>query len=56
MKKTIILSAVAVVMAVACGQTPDEKVKAFDEAIEVMEKEYFAMRDSLSSDEEAWNA
>lgn len=56
MKKTIILSAVAVVMAVACGQTPEEKVKAFDEAIEVMEKEYFAMRDSLSSDEEAWNA
>ena len=55
MKKTFILSALAVVLA-ACGQTPEEKAKAFDEAVETMENEYFAMRDSLSSDEEAWNA
>ena len=55
MKKIFILSAVAALMVAACGQSPEEKVKAFDEAIEVMENEFFAMRDSLASNEEAWN-
>ena len=55
MKKTI-LSALAVVVLAACGQTPEEKVKAFDETVEAMEKEYYAMRDSLSSDADAWEA
>ena len=56
MKKTFILSAVAALLLSACGQTPEEKVKAFDEAIEAMENEYYAMRDSLASDQDAWEA
>ena len=56
MKKTFILSAVAALVLSACGQTPEEKVKAFDEAIEAMENEYYAMRDSLASDQDAWEA
>ena len=43
-------------MVMACGQTPEEKLKAFDEAIEVMEKEYYAMRDSLAADQQEWEA
>ena len=54
MKKTFILSAVATLLVVACGQTPEEKLKAFDQTIEDMENEYYAMRDSLSSDADAW--
>ena len=46
MMKKIVLSAVAVLMLAACGQSPEEKVKAFDEAIKAMEEDYFAMRDS----------
>lgn len=53
MKKTFILSAVAAIMMAACGQTPEEKLKAFDQTIEEMENEYYAMRDSLAS-EDAW--
>ena len=56
MKRSIILSAIAAVMVVACGPTPEEKLKVFDEAILAMETEYYAMRDSLASDAEAWNA
>ena len=56
MKKTFILSAVAALLLSACGQTPEEKVKAFDEAIEAMENEYYAIRDSLASDQDAWEA
>ena len=56
MKKTFILSAVAALVLSACGQTPEEKVKAFDEAIEAMENEYYAIRDSLASDQDAWEA
>ena len=56
MKKTFILSAVAALVLSACGQTPEEKVKAFDESIEAMENEYYAMRDSLASDQDAWEA
>ena len=56
MKKTFILSAVAALLLSACGQTPEEKVKAFDEAIEAMENEYYAMRDSLASYQDAWEA
>ena len=56
MKKTFILSALAAVVFAACGQTPEEKVQAFDAAIESMENEYYAMRDSLLSDPEAWEA
>ena len=56
MKKTFILSAVAALVLSACGQTSEEKVKAFDEAIEAMENEYYAMRDSLASDQAAWEA
>ena len=54
--RSIILSALAAVAFVACGQTPEEKAAAFDAAVETMENEYYAMRDSLASDMEAWNA
>ena len=50
----------AAFLAVACGQTPEEKLKAFDDAHEAMMTEYTQMMDSLSTDriaqEEYYNA
>ncbi len=54
--RSIIFSALAAVAFVACGQTTEEKIAEFDAAVEVMENEYYAMRDSLATDMEAWNA
>ena len=53
MKKGLIISfAIAAVAVIACGQTPEEKVKAFEDAHEAMMQEYRQMMDSLSSDRE----
>jgi thiol-disulfide isomerase/thioredoxin len=40
------------VIVVACGQSPEEKVKAFDEANEAMLEEFNTRMDSLSADQE----
>lgn len=50
MKKTFILSVFAAIFMVACGQTPEEKVKAYEEAHDGLMKEYRQTMDSLSSD------
>ena len=53
MKNRLIISfAIAAVAVIACGQTPEEKVKAFEDAHEAMMQEYRQMMDSLSSDRE----
>ena len=53
MKKTIILSAfAAMTMAVACHQTPEERVKAYEEKHQAMMDEYSQMMDSLAGDQE----
>ena len=52
MKKSIILTAFAAFVIAACGQTPEEKIKAFEEAHEEMMQEYRQMMDSLSTDRE----
>ena len=44
--------AIAAGAVVACGQTPDEKVKAYEEAHDAMIKEYREMMDSLAGDQE----
>lgn len=50
MKKTFILSAFVAIIMVACGQTPEEKVKAYEEAHDGLMTEYRQTMDSLSSD------
>ena len=50
--KTLVFAFVAMA-AVACGQTAEEKVKAFDEAHEAMMTEYRQMMDSLATDHQA---
>ena len=45
------LCAIAAVAVVACGQTPEEKVKAYEEAHDAMMKEYTEMMDSLKTDQ-----
>ena len=52
MKKTFILSAFATIVMVACGQTPEERVKAYEARHEEMMKEYRQTMDSLSADRE----
>ena len=44
------LFALAAVAAVACGQTAEEKLKAYEEAHDAMMEEYTTMMDSLSTD------
>lgn len=44
------LFAIAAVAVVACGQTAEEKVKAYEEAHDAMMEEYTTMMDSLSTD------
>lgn len=45
-----VLFALAAMAAVACGQTAEEKVKAYEEAHDAMMEEYTTMMDSLSTD------
>ena len=53
MKNRLIISlAIAASAVIACGQTPEERVKAFEEAHEAMMQEYRQTMDSLSSDSE----
>ena len=47
-----ILFTLAAVAVVACGQTAEEKVKAFEETHEAMMQEFQTMMDSLSTDQE----
>ena len=64
MKRRVILSGIALLVIAACGggqqnqnSQPAVKITAeqFQTTIETMENEFFAMRDSLASDVEAWN-
>lgn len=48
--RLIILSVLAAVTVAACGQTPEERVKAYEEAHDGLMKEYRQTMDSLSSD------
>ena len=50
MKIRNILFALAAVAVVSCGQTAEEKVKAYEEAHDAMMEEYSTMMDSLSTD------
>ena len=50
MKIRTLLFALAAVVAVACGQTAEEKVQAYEQAHEAMMQEYRQMMDSLSTD------
>ena len=45
-----VLFALAAAAAVACGQTAEEKLKAYEEAHDAMMEEYTTMMDSLSTD------
>ena len=50
MKRMNLLFTLAALVMVACGQTPEEKVKAYEETHDGMMKEYRQMMDSLSTD------
>ena len=52
MNTRTLLFALAAVIVVACGQSPEDKVKAFDEANEAMLEEFNTRMDSLSADQE----
>ena len=52
MKIRTFLFGLAVLAVAACGQTPEEKVAAFEEAHNAMMEEYQTMMDSLASDQE----
>ncbi|MBE6250380.1 MAG: TlpA family protein disulfide reductase [Bacteroidales bacterium] len=52
MKKTFILSAFVAIAMVACAQTPEERVKAYEAAHQAMLDEYSATMDSLADDRE----
>ena len=52
MKIRTFLFGLAVLAVAACGQTPEEKVAAFEEAHNAMTEEYQTMMDSLASDQE----
>ena len=56
MKNRSIFCALAAVAVMACGQTVEEKIKAFEETHEAMITEYRTMMDSLSTDREAAEA
>ena len=57
MKNKLIISlAIAVISVIACGQTPEERVKAYEEAHEAMMQEYKQTMDSLSNDQEKTQA
>ena len=48
-----VICAVAAMAVMACGQTAEEKVKAYEEAHEAMMTEYRTMMDSLATDRQA---
>ena len=52
MKFRSFLFAIAAVAVVACGQSPEEKVKAYEEAHDALMKEYRETMDSLSTDQQ----
>ena len=56
MKTRTIFCALAAVAVMSCGQTVEEKIKAFEETHEAMMTEYKTMMDSLSTDREAAEA
>ena len=56
MKTRTFLFALAALAVVACMQTPEEKVKAYDEAHNAMVEEFRVMMDSLSTDPEKQEA
>jgi len=56
MKIRTFLFALAAAAVAACGQTPEEKVAAFDAAHDAMMEEFQAMMDSLSTDQAAAEA
>ena len=57
MKNKLIISlAIAAIAVIACGQTPEEKVKAYEDAHNVMIQEFEQMMDSLSTDQEKLQA
>ena len=52
MKFRSFLFAIAAVAVVACGQSPEEKVKAYEEEHDALMKEYRETMDSLSTDQQ----
>ena len=56
MKTRAILSAIAALALVACGQTAEQKVQAYTDAHDTMMEEYKVMMDSLSNDPQAQEA
>ena len=54
--RRIILSVFVAALAVACGQSVEEKIKAYEEKNNALESGFYKMRDSLASDNAAWNA
>lgn len=52
MNRRTLLFAIAAGAVIACGQTTEEKVKAYEEAHDAMIKEYREMMDSLAGDQE----
>ena len=52
MKTKAIIFALAAISMAVCAQTPEERVKAYDQKHQEMMDEYSAMMDSLSSDRE----
>ena len=52
MKKRMFLFALAAVAVMACGQTAEEKVKAYEEAHEALMTEYTTTMESLAEDQE----
>ena len=56
MKIRTFLFALAAAAVAACGQTPEEKVAAFDAEHDAMMEEFQTMMDSLSTDQAAAEA
>lgn len=52
MKFRIILLTFAAAAVAACAQSPEERIKAYEEAHDAMMKEYIEMMDSLSGDQQ----
>ena len=52
MKFRIILLTFAAAAVAACAQSPEERIKAYEEAHDAMMKEYREMMDSLSGDQQ----
>ena len=50
MKKTTIICALAAILTAACAQSPEERVKAYEQAHQAMLDEYNMMMDSLATD------